>query len=64
MSTPSKDQPHLPHDVTDDDPADRRRFVLSVERWDEFVAMLDREPRDRPRLAALLLSPSILDARE
>ncbi|MBI3748064.1 MAG: DUF1778 domain-containing protein [Chloroflexi bacterium] len=46
------------------DPADRRVFVLPSDRWDEFVAMLDREPMDRPRLAALLLSPSSLDARE
>ena len=54
----------IPHDATDGDPADRRHFVLSAERWDEFVAMLDREPSDRPRLAALLRSPSILDVTE
>lgn len=47
-----------------EDPADRRRFVLPAERWDEFMAFLDREPADRPRLAALLSSPSILDPRE
>lgn len=30
--------------------ADRREFVLSAERWAEFVRMLDRPARDLPKL--------------
>lgn len=30
--------------------ADRREFVLDRQRWEEFVALLDRPPRDLPRL--------------
>ena len=35
--------------------ADRRTFVLDDERWQEFVAELDRPPADNPRLRQLLL---------
>jgi uncharacterized protein (DUF1778 family) len=34
--------------------ADRRTFVLDAERWDAFMAELDRPPADNPRLRALL----------
>jgi uncharacterized protein (DUF1778 family) len=35
--------------------ADRRTFVLDDERWQDFVAELDRPPADNPRLRQLLL---------
>jgi uncharacterized protein (DUF1778 family) len=41
--------------------ADRREFRLPDDQWAAFVAMLDRPPRDRPRLRRLLTEPSILD---
>ncbi len=34
--------------------ADRRTFVLDDERWQAFVAELDRPPLDNPRLRELL----------
>jgi uncharacterized protein (DUF1778 family) len=34
--------------------ADRRTFVLDDERWQAFVAELDRPPADNPRLRQLL----------
>jgi len=34
--------------------ADRRTFVLDAERWDAFMAELDRPPADNPRLRELL----------
>ena len=36
--------------AADDMLADRREFVLEPERWEEFVRMLDRPPRDLPKL--------------
>jgi uncharacterized protein (DUF1778 family) len=41
--------------------ADRTQFVLPADRWEAFVALLDREPRYDATLAALLLRPSVLD---
>lgn len=41
--------------------ADRTQFVLPVERWDEFVQLLDREARPMPGLAAFLARPSIIE---
>lgn len=41
--------------------ADRVSFVLPDERWDSFTALLEREPRSLPRLAAFLAKPSVLD---
>lgn len=41
--------------------ADRREFRLASDRWDAFVAMLDRPVTDRPRLRRLLTQPSIID---
>lgn len=41
--------------------ADRTSFVLPDDRWDEFVAMLEREPQPLPALASFLARPSILD---
>jgi len=35
--------------------ADRRTFVLDDERWQAFVAELDRPPADNPRLQQLLM---------
>ena len=44
-----------------DDLADRRVFTLSSEAWDELQDILDRPPASKPRLAALLAEPSVLD---
>ena len=41
--------------------AERREFVLPTEQWNAFVAMLDRQPVDRPRLRRLLTEPSVLE---
>lgn len=41
--------------------ADRRRFVLAEPEWAAFLAVLDRPPRDLPRLRRLLATPSVLD---
>jgi uncharacterized protein (DUF1778 family) len=40
---------------------DRRRFLVSAEAYDKFIAMLDAPPRDHPRLRRLLTEPSIFD---
>jgi len=45
-----------------DDLADRRVFALSSEAWDELHQILDRPPAPKPRIAALLAEPSVLDA--
>ena len=41
--------------------ADRTRFLLAPEQWDEFSAATDRKPHVLPRLAAFLTTPSVLD---
>jgi len=41
--------------------ADQNHFVLSPEKWEKFVQMLDRPARVHPRLAKLLLEPSVLE---
>ena len=41
--------------------ADRTKFVLPAERWDEFARLLDREARPQPELAAFLARPSVFD---
>jgi uncharacterized protein (DUF1778 family) len=41
--------------------ADRRVFVLPPDRWDAFLAALDRPERELPRLRKLLESPTVLD---
>jgi uncharacterized protein (DUF1778 family) len=43
--------------------ADRQSFVLPEQQWVEFLAMLDREPTERPRLRAPLTNPSVLEVR-
>lgn len=45
-----------------DDLADRRVFTLSAQAWDELREILDRPPVHKPRIAALLDEPSVLDA--
>ena len=40
-----------------------RRFVLPPDKWDQFPTTLDRGPADRPRLAALLTKPNVLEGR-
>ncbi|MDE0376538.1 MAG: DUF1778 domain-containing protein [bacterium] len=44
-----------------DDLADRRVFAVSPQVWEELQEMLDRPPAAKPRIAALLAEPSILD---
>lgn len=45
-----------------DDLADRRVFALSTEAWDELQEILGRPARTKPRIAALLAEPSVLDS--
>jgi uncharacterized protein (DUF1778 family) len=41
--------------------AERREFLLPPDRWEAFVAMLDRPAVAKPRLRRLLTEPSVLD---
>ena len=41
--------------------AEQRNFVVSPERWQKFVAALDRPTVRHKRLARLLSEPSILE---
>jgi uncharacterized protein (DUF1778 family) len=41
---------------------DRTRFQLNPEKWAEFQALLDAEPRSNPRLAELFRRPSFFDS--
>lgn len=40
---------------------DRRTFILSDEKWQEFEAALDAPVQPKPRLARLLSEPSVLE---
>jgi uncharacterized protein (DUF1778 family) len=42
--------------------ADRTSFVLEPERWNRFVELLDRPPRDNPGLEKLFSKPSVFAA--
>jgi len=42
--------------------ADRTRFELGPAQWKRFVAILDRQPRDNPRLRRLFDRKSIFEA--
>jgi uncharacterized protein (DUF1778 family) len=44
--------------------ADRRAFVLAESQWTAFTDVLDRPPRDLPRLRELLEAPTTFDERE
>ena len=44
------------------DLADRRVFTLSAEAWNELQEILDRPATPKPRIAALLAEPSVLDS--
>lgn len=44
-----------------EDLADRRLFMLAREEWDELQEILDRPLTPKPRLAALLAQPSLLE---
>jgi uncharacterized protein (DUF1778 family) len=44
--------------------ADRRAFVLAESQWAAFTEVLDRSPRDLPRLRELLEAPTVLDEPE
>lgn len=39
--------------------ADRTHFVLPAERWDAFVALLERDERPMTDLAAFLARPTV-----
>ena len=41
--------------------ADRRMFVLSQSKWDEFQAALDAPTRHNPRIQRLLTEPGFFD---
>jgi uncharacterized protein (DUF1778 family) len=41
--------------------AERREFRLSAKQYDAFVAALDAPVKPRPRLEALLTTPSVLE---
>ncbi len=41
--------------------ADRTRFGLDAERWEEFLTALDAPPRQLPRLERLLQEPSVFE---
>lgn len=41
---------------------DRREFVLEPERWERFVALLDRSPQHNPGLEKLFSKPSVFSA--
>ncbi len=41
--------------------ADRQSFQLDGQQWEAFVAALDAPPQQHPRLARLLLEPSVLE---
>ena len=43
------------------DLADRRVFTPSAEAWDELQKILDRPTTAKPRIAALLAEPSVLE---
>lgn len=42
--------------------ADRRMFLLSRAKWDEFQAALDAPTRRNPRMQRLLTEPGFFDA--
>lgn len=44
------------------DPADRQVFTLPFEAWDELQEILNRPVTAKPKIAALLSEPSILDS--
>ena len=46
------------------DLADRRVFALSADDWDRLGDLLDRPASDKPRIAALLTEPSVLDVEQ
>lgn len=43
--------------------ADRTRFGLDAERWQQFQEALDAPPRQLPRLALLLQEPGVFDGK-
>jgi uncharacterized protein (DUF1778 family) len=44
--------------------ADQKEFILPRERWDKFVAALDRPKIKHERLARLMSEPSILERQK
>lgn len=41
--------------------ADRTKFVLNDENWENFIQLLDQEPKDFSALRELLNEPSVLE---
>ena len=44
-----------------DNLADRRAFAVSPQVWEELQELLSRPPEAKPKIAALLAEPSIVD---
>ena len=45
-----------------DDLANRRVFAVSDHVWEEIQELLDRPPAAKPKVAALLAEPSVLES--
>ena len=45
-----------------DDLSERQILRVSDSAWNELQAILDRPPTPRPRIAALMAGPTVLDA--
>lgn len=43
--------------------ANQTQFVLDDRRWKEFLAVLDRPPKDKPRLRRLFTEPHVAKRR-
>lgn len=41
--------------------ADRRRFFLNAEQWEQFLTALDAPPRNMPELERLMREPSVFE---
>lgn len=41
--------------------ASKQHFEIKPAQWNEFMAALDREPRQKPNLRKLLTVPSVLE---
>lgn len=41
--------------------ADRRLFTLDEDKWNQFRALLDHDPKDKPELKRLLIEPSAFE---
>jgi len=44
--------------------AEQRRFSLTADQWNAFVAVLDRPAQPKPRLRRLFTEPSVLEQQQ